>query len=113
MKELEKGISISETGQRFTVLPRTIDLEAGSTVWVIERGEDLDPSGVVGLLFLAEVKGYVIAASFPYGYELVEDQLEYFAERTRDMFNEELRVYPVADCYTNRDDAETAQEAQK
>ena len=112
MKEVGKGIAIDGSRQRFTVLPHTIDLDAGQTVWVVERDEDLSPTDTVGLLFLAEVKGYVIAAPFPYDYELVEDQLEYFAEKTRELFNEELMVYPVADCFASRDDAEAAKEAQ-
>ena len=105
MKEVGKGIAIDGSRQRFTVLPRTIDLDAGKTVWVVERGEDLSPIEATGLLFLAEVKGYVIAAPFPYDYELVEDQLEYFAEQTREEFCEDLRVYPVSDCYTSLADA--------
>lgn len=91
---------------------KRLNLAAGETVWVVERDEDLTPTDVTGFLFLAEVKGYVLAASFPYGYELVEDQLEYFAEKTRELFNEELMVYPVADCFASRDDAEAAKEAQ-
>ena len=108
MKEVREGIAIDKASQRFTVLPRTIDLDVGETVWVIERDEDLSPTDVTGLLFLAEVKGYVISAPFPYGYELAADQLEYFAERTREAFNEDLMVHPVADCYTCREDAEAA-----
>ena len=92
---------------------KRLNLAAGETVWVVERDEDLTPTGVTGFLFLAEVKGYVLAASFPYGYELVEDQLEYFAERTREQFEEELKVYPAADCFTSHDTAEAAREAQK
>lgn len=111
MKEVGKGIAIDGAGQRFTVMPRTIDLNAGETVWVVERDETLTPIEATGLLFLAEVKGYVIATSFPYGYELVEDQLEYFAEQTREEFCEDLRVYPVADCYTSLADASKEVEA--
>ncbi|MDO4989333.1 MAG: hypothetical protein Q4E45_02395 [Eubacteriales bacterium] len=92
-------------------MSKKIELNAGDTVWVIERDEELVPGGVIGLLFLAEVAGYVIASAFPYGYELLEDQLEYFAEKTRQAFEDELKVYPSADCFASHEEAAAAMEA--
>lgn len=92
-------------------MSKKIKLNAGDTVWVIERDEELVPDGVTGLLFLAEVAGYVIASAFPYGYERLEDQLEYFAESTRQTFEEDMKVYPAADCFASHEEAAAAMEA--
>lgn len=87
---------------------KDLKLKAGDTVWVVMRDEGLAPSEFSGFLFLEELSGYVIAAAYPYGYELFEGQLEYFVEQTLDMFNAELMVFPLCDCYASRVEAQEA-----
>lgn len=86
--------------------------QPGDTVWVVERDEDLQPVEVTGFLFLAQLHGFVIAASFPYGYDDLVDMLTYFAEETRECMPEEMPVFPARDCFATREEAEAALEKQ-
>ncbi len=89
---------------------KKLHLQPGETVWAVELDADLVPEDVTGFLFLAQVQGYVIAAAEPYGYDDLADELEYFAEETREGMSEELMVFPAQDCYATREEAEAAAE---
>lgn len=91
-------------------MKKKLTMQPGETVWAVERDEDLVPVEVAGFLLLAQLQGYVIAAAEPYGYDDLWDQLCYFAEETRRGLNEELMVFPAADCYATQEEAEAALE---
>lgn len=80
----------------------------GTTVWLVERDENGDAVEVSGFLFLAQVAGAVIVTPRVYGRETLDSVMEYHIEET--MINEEtqLHVYPAADCYLRKADADNA-----
>lgn len=78
----------------------------GATVWVLERDEYGEPIDVSGHMFLAEVCGAVIVTPYVYGCEGLGEALQYFIEQTVACAEIEMSVFPAADCYTNKADAE-------
>ena len=83
-------------------------LKPGIPVWVIER--DIDGYGceLSGYVFLAKVGHAVILTPRIYGLDDLEDLLDYHIEETRNNSELSMAVFPVTDCYIDR---ETAKEA--
>lgn len=87
-----------EKGAKFT---------PGEEVWVVERDEDGNACEVSGYVFLAEVAHAVILTPYINDLEDLEDLLDYHIEETADNYDTALAVFPAADCYTDRDEAES------
>lgn len=82
-------------------------LNAGETVWIVERDEEGNLCNVFGLMFLAEVAGFVIATSFVDDAEGLEETLAYHAEETDVYYSAELAVYPSTECWPTKEAAYT------
>lgn len=83
-------------------------LKPGMPVWVIERDIDGDGCELSGYVFFAKVGHAVILTPRIYGLDDLEELLDYYIEETRNESELPLAVFPVSDCYIDR---ETAKEA--
>ena len=82
------------------------NFEIGQEVWVVERedGEAIDVSCV---LFLAKSKNCIIASDWIDDYDF-DEIIEYHIEETAVNFDTDLKVYPIFDCFSTREEAEKA-----
>lgn len=80
----------------------------GQEIYVVERDEDGAACDVSGYMFLAEVAGAAILTSYINDLETLEETLDYHIEETADNYDTDLVVFPVDDCYADRDAAEQA-----
>ena len=83
-------------------------LTPGMIVWVIERDREGNACELCGYVFLAKVGFAVILAHRIYCLDSLEELLYYFIGETREESELPMVVFPVSDCYIDR---ETAKEA--
>lgn len=83
-------------------------LNPGEDVWIVERDEDGNACEMSGYMFLAEVADAVIVTSYIYDLESLEDTIAYHIEQTAEDYDTHLAVFPAADCYADREEAEAA-----
>lgn len=83
-------------------------LKPGIPVWVIERDIDGDGCELSGYVFLAKVGHAVILTPRIYGLNDLEELLNYHIEETRNESELTLAVFPVSDCYIDREAAKEA-----
>lgn len=79
----------------------------GMPVWVIARDEDGNACESSGYVFLAKVGNAVILTPRIYGLGL-EEMLDYYIGETRDESELSLAVFPVSDCYIDKEAAKEA-----
>jgi hypothetical protein len=84
----------------------------GEEVWVVERDEAENATGVAGFVFLAEVEGAVIVSPYINGRRDLEDLLEYHIEETAENYDTDLSVFPSRDCFGIREEAKDAYKAE-
>lgn len=80
----------------------------GNNVWVVERGEIGEPYDVSGYMFLAQVGDYVILSAYINDLDDLGSTMTYHAEETADNYDTSLAVFPAADCYLSREEADAA-----
>ena len=80
----------------------------GMPVWVVARDEDGNACESSGYVFLAKVGHAVILTPRIYGLEDLEELLDYHIEETRNESELPLAVFPVSDCYINKEAAKEA-----
>ena len=82
----------------------------GDEVWVIEREpDDGNPVDVCGYMFLAQSNDYAICcAEVMHIGDDVDKTLDYHAQETRENYDTNLAVFPIYDCYTCKENADTA-----
>ena len=80
----------------------------GESVWIVERDEDGNACERSGYMFLAEVADAVIVTSYINDLESLEDTIAYHIEQTAEDYDTHLSVFPVDDCYADREEAEAA-----
>lgn len=76
----------------------------GDIVWVVERDND-ELIEVTGFQYIATCKEYIIGTPWIDDYDF-EDTLAYHSEVTSENCETELVVYPISDCFDNKEDAE-------
>ena len=83
--------------------------EVGDEVWVVEReyGEAVD---ITCYIFLAKSKGCIIGTSRINDYNL-DEIIEYHINETQENLDTDLVVYPEADCFATKEEAEKALKA--
>lgn len=84
----------------------------GREVWVVERDESGNACEVSGFVLLAKVSGAVILTPYICDMTELEELLEYHIEETRENYDTDLSVYPLYDCYTSKEAAKAALEAE-
>ncbi len=85
----------------------------GTEVWVVNRDEYGEAYDASGYMFLAEVSGFVILTAYINDLEGLTDTMAYHADETSMNYDTNLVVYPAADCYLTREEAEAALDAQE
>lgn len=86
-------------------------LAPGDCVWVVER-DDGEPVDVSGFLFVGIVCGFAIVTPGVYGCKDLEDVMLYHAECTQNEGETGLNVFPLGDCYADKESAKVAMEAE-
>lgn len=84
--------------------------KVGDKVYIIERDENGRAFEVTAYMFLAKANGAVICTIFVNNSEDVNDILQYHIKRTAENWDTYLSVFPVGDCFRNREEAEKALE---
>lgn len=88
-------------------------LRNGEEIYVIRRenGWAVDCSGY---MLIAVTNGAAIVSSYINDLETLGDTVQYCIDQTAEGLETELEVYPLDDCFENREDAERrlAQEQQ-
>lgn len=80
-------------------------LRAGDEVWVLERDEDGLACDVSGYMFLAEAGGRAIVTAYINDMDDLDGIMEYHVMETAESYNTDLYVFPMADCYADREKA--------
>ena len=80
----------------------------GEPIFIVERDEDGNACDVSGFLYLAEVAGAVIVTPKVYGCDSLEEIMDYHIEETAKDYDMIMGVYPAADCYLFRCEAQEA-----
>ena len=78
---------------------------SGDEIWVIERDYS-EPYGIVGVTYLATVGEFVITCPQFYGLDTLEEVMEQYVEETQGNSCLDMSVYPLADCFVTREEAE-------
>ena len=84
--------------------------KVGDKVYIIERDENGRAFEVTAYMFLAKANEAVICTIFVNNSEDVNDILQYHIKRTAENWDTYLSVFPVGDCFRNREEAEKALE---
>lgn len=84
--------------------------KVGDKVYIIERDENGRAFEVTAYMFLAKASEAVICTIFVNNSEDVNDILQYHIKRTAENWDTYLSVFPVGDCFRNREEAEKALE---
>lgn len=87
-----------------------VDLvKPGDEVWAVERDEDGNACEVSGYMYLASCGGFVILSIYINDIESLEETMEEHSQRTAEDYNTDaIAVFPVEDCFTTLEGAETA-----
>lgn len=88
-------------------------LRAGDEVFVLERDEVGLACGVAGYMFLAEAGGRAIVTPYINDMEDLDGIMEYHVEETVENYDTALAVFPMEDCFADRERAHTALRAEK
>ena len=82
----------------------------GSEVYIVERDECEDACEVSGYMLVAYTKDAVIVSAFINGLRDLETTIEYHIKETASNFDTDLCVFPLADCYSTKEEADSALE---
>lgn len=80
------------------------EFKPGDIVWVVER-DDEELLEITGIQYMATCGDYIIGTSWINDYDF-EDTLAYHVDHTSEYGETELVVYPISDCFDNKEDAE-------
>lgn len=78
---------------------------AGDDVFVLERDENGMACDVSGYMFLAEVGGRAIVTPYINNMDDLDGILGYHVEETAENYDTDLAVFPMEDCFTDRETA--------
>lgn len=84
----------------------------GNDVWIVERDVYGQAYDVSGFMFLAQVGDYVILSAFINDLDDLGSTMTFHAGETVDNYDTPLAVFPAADCYLTREEAEAALEGE-
>ena len=87
-----------------------VPCKVGDKVHIVERDENGRAFEVTAYMFLAKANEAVICTIFVNNSEDVNDILQYHIKRTAENWDTYLSVFPVGDCFRNREEAEKALE---
>lgn len=88
-------------------------LQAGDEVYVLKRNECGIACDVSGYLFLAEAGGRAIVTPYINDMDDLDGIMEYHVEETAENYDTALAVFPMADCFADRERAHAALRAEK
>lgn len=87
--------------------------QAGDKVYVLERDEDWRAVEVSGYMFLAEAGGRAIVTPYINDKDDLNSALDYHVWETIENYDTDLAVFPIADCFVDREQAHAALKAEK
>jgi len=82
----------------------------GSEVYVVERNECEDACEVSGYMIVGHTRDALIVSAFINELTGLEDTLKYHIRETSGNFYTELCVFPLDDCYSTKEEADSALE---
>lgn len=86
---------------------------SGQPIWVIERDEYNEEVNVTGYIFIAEATEYAIVSTYINGEKDLDYIMEYHAKESMSNYTPDLTVFPIEDCYANKQEAIKALEAEE
>ena len=84
---------------------RDHSLRAGDEVYVLERDEEGLACDVTGYMFLAEAGGRAIVTPYIDNMDDLDGIMEYDVMETAENYDTDLAVFPMEDCYADREEA--------
>ena len=104
------GVAIEAVEELQPINAVELPCKVGDKVYIIERDENGRAFEVTAYMFLAKANEAVICTIFVNNSEDVNDILQYHIKRTAENWDTYLSVFPVGDCFRNREEAEKALE---
>jgi len=74
-------------------------------VYVLERDEEGLACDVTGYMFLAEAGGRAIVTPYINNMDDLDGIMEYHVMETAENYDTDLAVFPMEDCYADREEA--------